>query len=340
MKIHFFLLLLPLVFISNFSSAQELSFCNWFEDKKAAVVLTYDDWLEGQEKIVVPAMIKRNLVGTYFITVNNTKYRSTSFPTMRLAFKNGSEIANHTLTHPDLTSITFEEAKKEIDETRQLILDSIPGAKSLTFAYPMGTKNQKIINYLKNNHIAARSVSHAIERNLKYDFASDNNDYYKINTVRVWRVLSTNKVSHWLKYAEKGGGLLTFMTHSIYNDDLKAGWDGMSEEYLNELLDTVKAHENNLWITTLEKATQYHKEKKDTKIKVIKTSRKKIQFELISTLNPEQYFHLLTMKIVVDREGMKKLKLNGKKIEFIQKNGCVLIEVNPHQLQNELKFYY
>lgn len=337
---HSSLLLLSFIFFYNFSNAQDLTFCNWLGDKKAAVVLTYDDWLEGQEKIVVPAMIKRNLVGTYFITVNNTKYRSTSFPTMRLAFNNGSEIANHTLTHPDLTSISFEEAKKEIDETRQLILDSIPGAKSLTFAYPMGTKNQKIINYLKNNHIAARSVSHAIESNLKYNFATDNNDYYKINTVRVWRVLSTSKVSHWLKYAEKGGGLLTFMIHSIYNDEVKSGWDGMSEQYLNELLDTVKAHENQLWITTLEKATQYHREKKNTKINVVKTSRKKILFELRSTLNPEQYFQPLTMKITVDREGIKKLKLNGKKIDFIQKQDFILIDVNPHQVKNELKFYY
>ena len=31
--------------------------------------MTFDDWLEGQEKIIVPELIKKELAATMFVTV-------------------------------------------------------------------------------------------------------------------------------------------------------------------------------------------------------------------------------------------------------------------------------
>lgn len=321
-------------------TAQELSFCNWSNDKKGAVVLTFDDWLEGHEKLVVPELLKRRLPATFFITAQNTKWRKESFPTMRMAFKNGSEIANHTLTHPDLTSIPFAMAKKEIAETRQLILDSIPGAKSLTFAYPMGTKNQAIIDYLKKEHIAARAVTFANEVNIKYNFATEQNDYYKIKTVRIWKAVPSRKVGDWLKYTEKGGGLLTFMIHSIYNDSIQPGWDGMPFKYFNGMLDSIQNHQPHLWVTTLEKAVQYHTEKRLTKIETLYSDTNEIQFVLHSPLSDEKYFQPLTLKIASKRKGVKKVLLNQETVDFTFKEGEIKLQINPLIKSQKIQFIY
>ena len=61
--------------------------------------MTFDDWLEGQEEIIVPELIKRKLPATMFVTVQLGNWRKTAFPVMRLAHANGIEIANHTITH-------------------------------------------------------------------------------------------------------------------------------------------------------------------------------------------------------------------------------------------------
>jgi len=138
--------------------------------------MTFDDWLEGQEEIIVPELIKRKLPATMFVTVQVGNWRKTAFPVMRLAHANGIEIANHTITHPSLTDIPFAKAKIEIDSARKVIMDSVPGAQCLTFAYPMGTKNPEVIRWIEREHIAARAVNAADEKGIKYDFDLDSAD--------------------------------------------------------------------------------------------------------------------------------------------------------------------
>ena len=89
---------------------------------------------------------------------------------MRKAFANGCEIANHTLTHPDLTAIDIEKAKNEILGARKILMDSIPGNPCLSFSFPMGVKNNDLIQFLKIYHINARGINAPNENNLNYNF--------------------------------------------------------------------------------------------------------------------------------------------------------------------------
>jgi len=249
--------------------SQDLTICNWKGGKKAAVVLTFDDWLEGHEKIAVPMLIEKHVPATFFITLNNVSRTKENIAVLNKAQSKGLEITNHTVSHPDLTSIPIAKAKEEIETTRDFILDSVSGGKSLTFAYPMGTKNIEVIDHLKKNHIGARGVSAANEGALKYDFVVTEDDYYRIKTLRVWRILSQSKVGKWMSYVKKEGGLLTFMIHSVYNDTVSKGWDAMPEEFLSNMLDTLNSHKKDIWICTFEDAIQYHREKANARIEVL-----------------------------------------------------------------------
>lgn len=259
--------------------------------------MTFDDWLEGHEKIVVPALIEKKLPATFFVTVQGAKWRRNFFDQMRMAQSHGSEIANHTVTHPSLTSLPLEKAKGEIDEARRIIMDSVPGADCLTFAYPMGTKNYEIIDLLKREHIGARGVNQYNEGEITYDFAPDSLDYFKINTVRVWHIVTLEKISQWVDYAEKGGGMLTFMMHSVYNDHIEKGWDAMPEEFLRAMLDTLKSKENRVWVTTFASALKYHQEKKATRIEFIGEKKGVQTYQLKSILDPAIYNQALTLKM-------------------------------------------
>jgi len=310
-------LTLLFLIIYSLSFSQDIQIVNWYNNKKCAVVLTFDDWLEGQEKIVIPALIDRKLPATMFVTVQVGQWRKNAFPVMRLAHANGIEIANHTITHPSLPDISFEKAKIEIDSARRVIMDSVPGAQCLTFAYPMGTKNPQVIRWIEHEHIAARAVNAADEKNIKYDFDRDSSDYYKIPTARVWHIITLEKISSWLTYAEKGGGMLTFMMHSVYDDSLVTtkGWDAMPKEYILAMLDTVKSREDSIWVTTLENAVKYHREKKTSKVKILKNKKGNLEFVVECALDTKIYNHMLTLKVKKTGKAMVFTQA-GKELEY------------------------
>ncbi len=307
--------ILIIIFLTTTIKAQEITIANWYENKSGAVVLSFDDWLPSHANIVVNQLENHQLPATFFVTIQNTKYQKNAFIMMRKAFANGCEIANHTLTHPDLTAIDIEKAKNEILGARKILMDSIPGNPCLSFSFPMGVKNNDLIQFLKMYHINARGINAPNENNLNYNFIKQANDYYKLETVRIWRVVTPKKVGNWLDYVTKGGGLLTFMIHSIENENNPAGWDPIPEKYLSEILDTVKAHQNQLWITTMAKATQYHQQKNNTQIKIVKNSNSSTQFKIIHTLNATMFNHDLTILLSKEKE-IKAIKIGKNNIVF------------------------
>ncbi|MFM7022227.1 MAG: polysaccharide deacetylase family protein [Flavobacteriales bacterium] len=301
------------LFSYSISFAQDIEITNWYNNKSCAVVMTFDDWLEGHEKIVVPALIEKKLPATFFVTLQGAQWKRNFFDEMRNAQAHGCEIANHTVTHPSLTSISSQKAKSEIDSARKIIMDSVPGAQCLTFAYPMGTRNNEVTAMVQKEHIGARSVNPFDERNIVYDFATDTMDYYRVNTVRVWHIVTLEKIAAWVDYAEKGGGMLTFMMHSIYNDKIAQGWDAMPEEFLKGMLDTLKSREDKVWITTFASALKYHQQKRATQVKFIGEKKGVKTYRLVSALNPEIYSQQLTLKMKKPssdcdiHQGLKKI---------------------------------
>ena len=99
MKNRLFLLLLLLTGFIQFVQAQVPGgVCNWDNDKKAAIVLTFDDWSPGHSPIVVPELQSRGLNATFFVMNTTASY---SWPQIIAAAGNGNEIGNHTKTHPN-----------------------------------------------------------------------------------------------------------------------------------------------------------------------------------------------------------------------------------------------
>ena len=302
-------------FLYTLSFSQDVQITNWYNDKKCAVIMTFDDWLEGHEKIIVPELIKRKLPATMFVTVNVANWRKSAFSVMRLAHANGIEIANHTISHPSLADISFDKAKIEIDSARKVIMDSVPGAKCLTFAYPMGTKNPEIIRWLEREHIASRGINAAEEKGIKYNFDLDSADYFKIPTARIWHIITLEKVSKWLNYAENGGGMLTFMIHSVYDDSLVTtkGWDAMPKDYMTAMMDTLKSREDSIWVSSLESAVKYHKEKKASTIKIVKDKKGKMEIAIDCKLDSKIFNHELTVKLKKKAKNMSVMQ-NGKSL--------------------------
>ena len=92
-------LLLPLLFLSFSVSAQQK--IKWPGNKKAVIVLTYDDALLSQLNVAVPQLEAAHLPATFFLTGD---INSQTIPRWRALSKRGFELGNHTIYHPCLST--------------------------------------------------------------------------------------------------------------------------------------------------------------------------------------------------------------------------------------------
>lgn len=238
--------------------------CKWDYNKKAAIVLTFDDWTPGQFPLVVPALKRNKMVATFFPILSNVEKSELGWKAIQTAQKNGNEIGNHSLSHPDLTKLSDKDLQNEIRTPQNEICKNLPSYRVVSFAYPYGAgaDNQRVIDSLRaSGHVGARSVWG--EWNYTYDFAQTDDDYYRI---QIFGMNEQTKNSKFFSDVEKtiaGGGLLTFLYHSV-DDDLGSYNDTW---YAQVKLDSLKAqlkflkkHQNDIWVTTFGNAILYHRE--------------------------------------------------------------------------------
>ena len=118
----------------------------WPNDKKAAVVFTYDDGLDCHLDVAVPHLDEFGIKGTFYCTGNSPSLYNRLEEWRNIA-ENGHELGNHTLFHPcdgkrfdwvkpeyDLNSYTTEQLIAELN-TANTLLKAIDGKTNRTFGY-------------------------------------------------------------------------------------------------------------------------------------------------------------------------------------------------------------
>jgi hypothetical protein len=295
--------------------------CNWDGDKNAAVVLTFDDWSPGQYPIVVPELKKRDINATFFLMLPSIATWNHPWSDVVKAAANGNEMANHTQTHPDLTKQTAAQLNTEIRGMKRLIDQNVTSAKAVSFAYPMGPFNNVVIDSLKKSgHIAARTVMPS-SGNYTYNFAATENDYFKLLTYGMDGTKSTPTFFNEVKKIIKGGGLLTYMYHSVdnaqgtYNDNWFAK---VLQDSLQKQMDALIAVKDKVWITTMGQAIRYHREARCSRITEIAAfNGAQWVVELTDTLsNNTLYNQPLSIKLKMNGISVSEISQNGKSLSI------------------------
>jgi peptidoglycan/xylan/chitin deacetylase (PgdA/CDA1 family) len=98
------------------------------------VALTFDDGPGIHTLRILDILKKHDVIATFFVL---GMYVNSEKSTVKRAFDMGCEIANHTWSHPNLTEISAEEIKKELEDTSSVI-ESVTGVLPQIFRPPYG----------------------------------------------------------------------------------------------------------------------------------------------------------------------------------------------------------
>ena len=296
--------------------------CHWDYNKKAAVVLTFDDWTPGQYPLVVPTLKQFKMVATFFPLTSNIEKTDIGWKAAQATAKNGNELGNHTLTHPDITKLTDETLEKEVMEPVSQIEKIVPNNAVISFAYPYGAgaDDQHSIEFLRSKgFVGARSVWGMSD--YSYNFAKEDEDYYKIHCYGMNESTKNSQFNAEVESVIKGGGLLTFLYHSV-DDDLNSYHDSwyaqVKLDSLKEQLRFLKKHQDEVWVTTFGNAILYHREANCAKLRVqerdgfieAKLTITNLEFR---DLVPQTLMVPLTIKIYTDKKW-SSVEQNGMSI--------------------------
>ncbi|MCF6240827.1 MAG: hypothetical protein L3J74_05720 [Bacteroidales bacterium] len=91
----------------------------WKDDKKAALLIQFDDSTPGQATLGVPAMSKRGLIGTWYVNPGGEYYLLHKDIWENEAPAGNQELANHTMTHTGASS--YDEVVYEVGEASKAI---------------------------------------------------------------------------------------------------------------------------------------------------------------------------------------------------------------------------
>ena len=125
-----------------------------------SVVLTFDDGFRNFLTVAAPLLIERGIPATAFIITGETQEKEISaierqweldddtshlsWPEVQaLAQESCIKFGSHTYSHPRLTQIPFEEAKRELKDSQRAIAEHL-GYKSMALAFPYGETIEEI----------------------------------------------------------------------------------------------------------------------------------------------------------------------------------------------------
>ncbi len=125
------------------------------------VTFSFDDSWEAAYLNALPVLETAGFKATFYLTTNFIEQGFALFLTPARTLdiaRRGHEIAGHTLSHPDLTSLSVAAARTELEASRAYLY-FLTGAPVNAFAYPFGAVNATVKQLVRESgYTSARGV--------------------------------------------------------------------------------------------------------------------------------------------------------------------------------------
>ncbi len=269
--------------------------CTWYGSKAAAVSLTFDDGLANHSYYAAPLLKNRGLAGTFniYLDVVGCDYGMPWNEINQMA-QDGNEISCHTLTHPDLATLSPEELYNETVNAKQYIIQNLTTRDCPTIAYPYGSYNSNVLNLVRQHFIGGRADDHNLT-GPPVPLPSSPEDMYKLIPCNFGEVESLSHINGLVNDAVGMNGWLIEMIHAIEG----GGYDPNPLSKFIPHLDYLANHRSTLWVTPMVNGIKYIKTRDNTQVNITELRDNAFTLSLNSTMDEQVYDHPLTVNVSV-----------------------------------------
>jgi hypothetical protein len=277
MKSVVFILLVTLCAFAAQAAPGDTIVARWKYNTAGAFTMSFDDSMETQARIAMPAVIERGLVGTWFINPGSSRYRNYLQAWEVIGPKGSQEYANHTWQH--IGARNYEEADYQIGECARYIWNLRgPGAsKLLAFSQGGGTTwsitDMQMEALMQKYHCIRRSSDMSARTDLGVDVEK-----------LVGKAREAINEKKWI---------------AIHFHGIGGEWLPIDTAVFFRLLDYLAGNKDTLWSAGWSAAFQYDKERDNANVKVLEGSDTRLRIRLTTGLDRELYAEPLTLVTVV-----------------------------------------
>jgi peptidoglycan/xylan/chitin deacetylase (PgdA/CDA1 family) len=310
-----------------------LRFEKWQGGAEAAVSLTFDDGSADHWSRGLPLWKEYGFHVTLGIMANKFIGKPERIAQLQEAFDAGHELANHTSTHPDITTVPLETAIADIDTCQQLLLDNVQGLdRVLTFVYPYEQFDSLTIAMLQEQgFLFARSGTQDMVE------VTALNDGYNPPWFHLysWADLNMMPLEMWddtVDTALTEGSWLIEQCHGIgVAGEPGVGWSPRPESEYREHYDHIKSYGERLWIAPVSVVGRYIYERNNDWLNVLDDSDGRLAFQIGTGLEQDVYNVPLTVWLnhPAGWNGLR-VELDGAKTPYSEtEDGRVRINAVP-----------
>lgn len=179
---------------------------NVSELPEKTVVLTFDDgYADNYESAFLP-LTENNMKATWFITTDcigkhaqwmgspTTQTQMLTAEQLLQMEKAGMEIGSHTCSHPDLTTLSYQQQRVEMTQSKQ-VLEAIIHGKISSFAYPYGRYNNDSI-------VAAKEADYHLACTVRPGWFGSEKNPLLVRRITIFANDSANTLARKLIFAD------------------------------------------------------------------------------------------------------------------------------------------
>ncbi|MCL4504354.1 MAG: PKD domain-containing protein [Deltaproteobacteria bacterium] len=177
------------------------------------VTIVFDDGYSSLNSLARPLFKSNNIVATTCPVVGSIGASGmVTWDGLRDLKSDGWEIGSHSLTHPDLTTLTPSQLDNELSQSKSLLETNL-SIQVHTFAIPLGAYDQKVLSAIAQYYNFARNVNVPFSNNPLPPIP------YTVNCLEILGSTTPQQVEDWIEAARIKGDWVVLTFHEIIQGD-------------------------------------------------------------------------------------------------------------------------
>jgi len=197
--------------------------------EEPVVSLTFDDGWRSVYSEGLPLLNKYDMPSTQYLIsdkLNTEKYMTDGM--VDDFIEQGSEVASHTVSHSDLTSLSVAALKGELRDSQAELRQKFGENVADDFASPYGKYNNEVITEIDASYESHRSTD--VGFNDKKSF-----NPYNIRVQNVKAATTPDMVQAWVNEAKRTDSWLVLVYHQVIEDTSAADYSVTLEDFETQL---------------------------------------------------------------------------------------------------------